>query len=107
MLETFPPAQKRLSWTYRDLPPRLLLCIHDLSVIDNHRVPRGSLTQIPADGLAELGLRITQEQDVVAFNAVRFAPRTHDPRVIERQHGHDVDSLPLDALQVLNVTRKM
>lgn len=34
--------------------------------------------------------------DIVPLDAIRFAPRAHDPSIIESDNGDDVDALGLD-----------
>ena len=54
--------QHGLSTANSDLTTRLLLCICDLAVIDDHCVPRGTLTQGPAELLGECSARVGEEE---------------------------------------------
>jgi hypothetical protein len=54
--------QYGLSTANSDLTTRLLLCICDLAVINDHRVPRGTLTQGPAELLGECSARVGEEE---------------------------------------------
>lgn len=45
--------------------------------------------------------------NIIILNPVRLAPRTHDPGIVERNDGHDVDALGLKRRQVLDVAGEM
>jgi len=45
--------------------------------------------------------------NIITLNPIRLAPRTHNPRIIERNDRHDIDALRLDRREVLDVAREM
>lgn len=48
-----------------------------------------------------------QTYDIITLNSIRFSPRAHDPRIIERNDSHDVDALALQRGEVLDVAWEM
>jgi hypothetical protein len=132
--------QHSLSTTNGYLTARLLLCISDLAVIDDHRVPRSAHALSPAELLGECRVRVGEEEllcvmstsiyhinykiyknrkwswmpgiggrekgrglkvgnekgrayDRIILNTIRLPPRTHDVRIVVRDHGDDIDAL--------------
>jgi hypothetical protein len=57
--------------------------------------------------LGEETLGVGEEEDVIALDAVDLAPGVHDPRVVRRDNGNDIDALALQLPQLLNVGRKV
>jgi hypothetical protein len=55
-------AQNRLSTTNSQISSRLLLRIHDLSMINNQCVARGALAHGPAEFLGEGGVGVGEEE---------------------------------------------
>ena len=45
--------------------------------------------------------------NIIILDAICFAPRRHDPGIIESSHSHDVNALAFDGVQVLYIWRKM
>jgi hypothetical protein len=45
--------------------------------------------------------------DIIVLNSIRLAPSTHNPRIIESDDSHDIDTLGLDRRQVLDVAWEM
>jgi hypothetical protein len=45
--------------------------------------------------------------NIITLDPIRLAPRTHNPRIIERNDRHDIDALRLDRREVLDVAREM
>ena len=57
--------------------------------------------------LGEESLGVAEEEDIVTLDAVDLAPGVHDPRVVRRDNGNDIDALALQLTQLLNVGRKV
>lgn len=87
----------------------LLLRIDDFSVINDERIPRASLTQSPADLLAECQLAVAEEQDLLGavLDIVRLAPGAHDEGVVVSDASDDVDTLGEEILALFNVSGEM
>ena len=41
--------------------------------------------------------------NIITLDSIRLAPRTHNPRIVERNDGYDINSLALDRGQVVDV----
>jgi hypothetical protein len=61
----------------------------------------------PAILLAEEGLGIAEEQDLVALDAIDLAPCVHDPAVVGGDGCDNVDALVGEGLAVLDVGGKV
>lgn len=74
-------------------------------MVENHSPATIAVTHasIPTVVLAEKCLGVTQKQDLVALDTVDLAPRVHDPRIVGRNCGDDVDALVLELLGLGNV----
>jgi len=99
--------QHCLSTTNGDLATRLLLRIRDLAVIDDHGVPRGALARGPTELFGECCAGVGEEENRIILDAVRLSPRAHNPRIIEGDHGDDVDAFALECGFVLDVAGEM
>ena len=116
--------------TYRHLARALLiLSIGDLAVlVDDHGPTAVTVTHAgsPSVVLGEEGLGVAEEElrisvrrfprqaevrgsthKIVSLDAVDFAPRVHNPRVVGSNHGHDINALGLEFAQLLDVRRKV
>jgi hypothetical protein len=83
----------------------LILSIGNLAIIKDHSpatIPIAH-TSSPAIVLGEESLGVAEEQDIVALDAIDLAPCIHDPGVVRRDHGNDVDALALQLRQLLDV----
>ena len=111
---------------YGDLPPRFLLCIHNLTIVNDHSVSSGPFALGPAQSLGESCVGIGQEElthesqlpritddkqkethNVTALDLIGLAPRTHHIRVVVSQAGHNVDALLLQPGKVLDIAGKV
>lgn len=61
----------------------------------------------PAVLLAEECLGVAQEEDIVTLDAIDLAPRVHDPGVVGRNCGHDIDALVAELAALLDVGREV
>jgi hypothetical protein len=115
--------------TYRDLPPRLLLRVHNLPMVNDHGEAGEPPVRDPADRGPELDVWVGEEQllngpksaqrssslpslpairiekthNIIVLNPIRLAPSAHNPRVVHSHHGHDIHALGLEVAVVLDV----
>lgn len=87
----------------------LVLGVDDLAVVKDHGPATVTVahTSGPAVVLAEEGLGVAQEQDLVAVDAVDLAPCIHDPGVVGSNGGDHVNALVLELLGLGNVGRQV
>lgn len=100
----------RANSTYRDLTGALLvLSVCDLAVIEDHSPATVAVThtRLPAMLFGEECLGIAQEQHLVALDAIDLAPRVHDPRIVARNRGDDVNALLAEFGCLLDVRRQV
>ena len=45
--------------------------------------------------------------NIIILNPIRLSPRTHDPRIVERDGCHDINALALQCSEVLDVAGEM
>lgn len=81
----------------------LLLRIHNLPMINDHRIAIRTSALSPAITGRELAVLVSQEQQAVVVDAVGLAPRGHDVWVVAGDDGDDVDTLLLELWKLLNV----
>ena len=87
----------------------LILSVGNLTIIKDHSpatVPVAH-TSSPAIVLGEERLGVAEEQDIVALDAIDLAPCVHDPGIVRRDDGNDIDALALQPRQLLNVGRQV
>jgi len=96
-------------------------------MINNNRISSRPLRPLcPSNTLRELDPRIRHEHlphispvpnlpahqretthNIIILNPIRLTPRTHHPRIIHRNHHHQIHTLPLDLIQMLNEAWQM
>lgn len=57
--------------------------------------------------LGEERLGVAEHENVIALNTVDLAPSVHDPRVVRRNDGNDINALALQLRQLLDVRRQV
>ena len=78
--------------------------VGNLSVVENDTVAAGTTTSLgPANALGELGIGVTEEEDVVIFDTVGLAPGAHDEGIVVGEHGNHIDTLGLELGKLLDV----
>lgn len=89
----------------KDVLGTLLLGERDLAVVNDDSVTVGTtLIVSPANALGELGLRVRQEENVVAGDAVDLAPSAHDVRIVVGENGDNINTLGPQGGEVINVS---
>jgi hypothetical protein len=54
-----------------------------------------------------VGCGLEETYNIITLNAISLSPRTHNPGIIKSNHSNDVNALPLDGTQVLDVAGEM
>lgn len=94
--------------TYSDLSGALLvLRIDDLAMIKDHSPTTVAVThaRLPAVLLGKKGLGVAQEENFVALDAIDLTPGIHNPGIVARDSGNDINALLAELLDVLDVRR--
>lgn len=58
----------------------------------------------PANALGELGLRVRQEENVVASDAVGLAPSTHDIGIVVGENSDNINTLGPQLRELLDIS---
>jgi len=108
-----PGSELAQSWADLELPGCLHVQLLDDAVVDHHGEALAAMAHAEATGIelqpegpGELGITVSQHEDLVAHAPV-LAPGVHHENVVDRHAGDSVDALRLDLPRVLDIARKM